>query len=109
MRPKLREGTIVVVNESLFEGELDRERWQVFDVPATRIATELGSALAACMVLVAAYARITGVVGLDALIGGMQEAVPSYRRQHLENNEKALRAGFEHAPAQIAPVWESAA
>ena len=56
-----------------------------------------------------AYARITGVVGLDALIGGMQEAVPSYRRQHLENNEKALRAGFDAAPAAVAPVWGNAA
>lgn len=108
MRPKLRDGTIVVVNESLFEGELDRSAWQVFDIPATRIATELGNTLAACLVLTAAYARITGIVGLDALIAGMREAVPSYRRQHIESNEKALRVGFEHTSPGVAPLWESA-
>jgi len=109
LRPKLREGSIVVVNESLFEGELDRDQWRVFDIPATRIATDLGSALAACLVLVAAYARLTGIVGLEALIAGMRESVPAYRQQHLEANEKALRAGFEHAQSTVAPVWKGAA
>lgn len=109
LRPKLRPGSIVVVNESLFEGELDRDAWRVFDIPATRIATELGNTLAACLVLAAAYARITGVVGLDALVAGMKQAVPSYRRQHVESNEQALRAGFEHASPGVTPVWESAA
>ena len=109
MRGKLRKGSIVVVNASLFEGELDRDGWRVFDVPATQIATELGNTLAACLVLTAAYARITGIVGLDALIAGMKESVPSYRRQHIESNEKALRAGFEHSAPSLAPVWEGAA
>jgi Pyruvate/2-oxoacid:ferredoxin oxidoreductase gamma subunit len=109
VRAKLRPGSVVVVNESLFEGELDRDAWRVFDIPATQIATELGNTLAACLVLTAAYARLTGVVGLPALVSGMREAVPSYRRQHIESNEKALRAGFEHAVPGVVPVWESAA
>jgi 2-oxoglutarate ferredoxin oxidoreductase subunit gamma len=57
------------------------------------------------MVLVAAHARITGLVGLDALVAGMRESVPPYRRQHVEANEKALRAGFEHPAPGQAPAW----
>ena len=109
VRAKLRPGSIVVVNASLFEGELDREAWQVVDVPATQIATDLGNTLAACLVLTAAYARITGVVGIEALVSGMKASVPSYRQQHIESNEKALRAGFEHATPGASTVWESAA
>ncbi len=45
-----------------------------------------------------AYARVTDLVGLESIVEAMREAVPSYRRQHLEVNERALRAGFEAAP-----------
>ena len=105
---KLREGAVVMCNASLFEGELDRERHRVFDVHATATATELGTPLAACMVLVGAFAAVTQIVGIDALVSGMREAVPPYRRQHVEANEKALRAGYGAAPAGEAPLWAAA-
>ena len=75
----------------------------------TKIATDIGNTLAACLVLTAAYARITGVVGIDALVDGLKEAVPSYRRQHIETNERALRAGWDAVTAGAAPIWEDAA
>ena len=34
------------------------------------------------------------------------EAVPPYRRQHVEANERALRAGFDAVEALAAPAWE---
>ena len=61
--------------------------------------------MSAAMVLVAAYARITGLVGLEALVAGMRDSVPPYRRQHVEANEKALRAGFASAAPGLAPAW----
>jgi 2-oxoglutarate ferredoxin oxidoreductase subunit gamma len=96
---------VVVVNHPVFAAEIDRSAHRVFEVPAGEIATQIGSPLAASMVLVAAYARLTGIVGLDALVAGMRESVPPYRRQHLESNEKALRAGFEAVAAGAAPAW----
>ncbi|MGH0032432.1 MAG: 2-oxoacid:acceptor oxidoreductase family protein [Myxococcota bacterium] len=107
LRPKLGAGSLVVVNASLFEAELDRESLRVFDVPATAIATELGSPLAASMVLVAAYAALTGLLPLDALSAGMRESVPSYRRQHLETNDRALAAGYAAVPHGVVPAFPS--
>ena len=104
-RAKLRPGSVVCVNSSLFAGELDRAAWRVFDVPATEIAASLGGRLAAALVLTAAFARLTGLVGLDALLAGLRESLPPYRRQHVEANERALRAGFHHAAAGLAPAW----
>ena len=75
---------LVVRNASLFDAQTPDEDHRVFDVPATRIAGELGAPLAASLVLVAAYAGITKLVGLDSLVLGMRESVPAYRRQHLE-------------------------
>ncbi len=105
LRPKLRPGGIVAVNSTLFEGELDREGLRVLDVPATRIATDQGAPLSACLVLVSAFANATALLGLDSLLAGMRESVPPYRRQHLEANEKALRAGFTAASAGMAPAF----
>lgn len=104
---KLGAGSVVLVNASLFEGELDRESQRVFDIEATRIANEAGSALAASLALVGAYAAVTSLVGVDSLVAAMIDALPPYRRQHAETNEKALRAGFAAAPAGAAPAWES--
>ena len=105
LRPKLRPGGIVAVNSTLFEGELDREGLRVLDVPATRIATDQGAPLSACLVLVSAFANATALLWLDSLLAGMRESVPPYRRQHLEANEKALRAGFTAASAGMAPAF----
>jgi len=101
---RMRPGAVVVVNHPVFAAEIDRRAHRVFEVPAVEIATRIGSPLAASMVLVAAHARITGLVGLEALVAGMRESVPPYRRQHVEANEKALRAGFE-AAAPAVPAW----
>jgi Pyruvate/2-oxoacid:ferredoxin oxidoreductase gamma subunit len=105
VRAKLRPGAVVVVNASLFEGELDRRTQRVFEIPATELAAELGSPLAAAMVLVGAFASLTSLVGLEALVAGMRESLPPYRRQHVESNEKALRAGFGLAKPAAAPAW----
>jgi Pyruvate/2-oxoacid:ferredoxin oxidoreductase gamma subunit len=105
VRRKLLPDAVVVLNASLFEAEMDRASHRFFEVAATRIATELGAPLAASLVLVAAYAGLTGVVGIDALVEAMQGSVPAYRRQHLETNERALRAGYASVPRNAAPAF----
>jgi Pyruvate/2-oxoacid:ferredoxin oxidoreductase gamma subunit len=108
LAPKLRRGAIVVVNSSLFERELDRVMHRVFDVPVSDIAAELGAPLAASMVMVGAYASLTGLVTLDGVLAGMQESIPPYRRQHIDANERAIRAGWSSVQPLGAPAWEVA-
>ena len=85
---------MIVVNSSLFEGDVDRDAHRVFDVPVTDMAADLGNSMAASMVMVGAYAAITGLVTLDGALDGMRESIPPYRRQHVEGNERAIRAGL---------------
>ncbi|MHB8669472.1 MAG: 2-oxoacid:acceptor oxidoreductase family protein [Acidimicrobiales bacterium] len=108
--PKLVPGSVVLVNSSLFEGELDREAWRVFDVPVTDLAAGLGHPMTASMVMVGAFAAITGLVGLDAAVAGMAASVPPYRRQHVDANAEAIRAGWDAAAdlRLAAPAWEPA-
>ncbi|HET6812267.1 MAG TPA: 2-oxoacid:acceptor oxidoreductase family protein [Acidimicrobiales bacterium] len=104
-RARIRPGGIAVANGSLIGSDLPHDGIELFLVPAGRIATELSAPMSASYVLLGAYAAITGLVGVDALIGAMKEMVPSYRTQHLAANEAALRAGAEAGPVGAAPAW----
>jgi Pyruvate/2-oxoacid:ferredoxin oxidoreductase gamma subunit len=103
--PKLRDGGVVVVNDSTFGADLDAVPTRSFRVPGTELAAGLGNELAASMVILGAYAAITGLVTLEALHGGMRESIPAYRRQHVELNERALTAGFDAVDRLAAPAW----
>jgi len=92
---KLLDGALVVVNDDTFESPLDTDRYRVVRVPATVHAAELGHALGGSMVMASAYAALSGVVGIDALLEGMRESIPSYRTQHIAANEMTLLAGYE--------------
>ena len=103
---KLREDAIVVVNTSVFEGAVEAvgHRLRVFPVEATRIAADLGHPVGGALVLLAAFAALTGLVSLAGLLAGMRESVPAYRQQHVESNEKALREGFGALPPGAASL-----
>ena len=103
--PKVREGGLVLVNDATFETPLDGDRYQVFRVPATDLAASLGDELGGSMVMAGAYAGITGLVGLDALIEGMRESIPPYRTQHIARNEQAIRVGYDSVDHLAAPAW----
>jgi Pyruvate/2-oxoacid:ferredoxin oxidoreductase gamma subunit len=105
--PKIRDRGVVVVNDTTFGSDLDDLPARSFRVRASELAAEVGNELSASMVLLGAYAGLTGLVTLDALHAGMRESVPAYRRQHLEINERALNAGFDAVDRLTAPAWES--
>ncbi len=105
LRTKLRPNAVVLLNSTLFEGELERESYRVFDLPASERAAELGNPMTASMWMTGAYAGITGLVGIDAAVEAMQQSLPPYRQQHIEANERALRVGFESVEGQAAPAW----
>ena len=104
-RDRIRHGGVIVVNSNLMPDTVGRDDCQIFPIPAGTLAIEAGAPLGAAYVALAAYATITGVVSLDALIAAMRELVPPYRTQHLIGNEAALRAGAAAAPALAAPAW----
>ena len=109
VRARLRPQALVLVNAGVFDAALDRAQHRVFEVPAREIAAEIGSPLAASLVLIGFYAGATGMVSADALVEAMRASLPGYRQQHAAQNEKALRAGFAAAPPGAAPAWSGAA
>jgi 2-oxoglutarate ferredoxin oxidoreductase subunit gamma len=105
---KVRPGGLILVNDTTFEVPLDDREFRVVRFPASEIADELGSSMAAAMVMTGAYVGLTGLVGLDATVAGMREAVPPYRTQHVDANEAAIRAGYKRFELRF-PAWAAEA
>lgn len=105
IRPKLRPDGIVVANEEILEAPLEVTTGELLLVPATRLAREADAPNAAALVLLAAFATATGIVKPTSLTEALASALPSYRRQFLESNQRALAAGAAAVPALSSPAW----
>jgi 2-oxoacid:acceptor oxidoreductase gamma subunit (pyruvate/2-ketoisovalerate family) len=104
-RAKLRAGSVVLVNSTVFEGSFDADEYQVLEVPATDLAVDLGNIMTASMIMLGAYVAATGMVALDSLDDAVTASLPSYRSQHVARNVAAIRAGFEVVPRNVSPAW----
>jgi 2-oxoglutarate ferredoxin oxidoreductase subunit gamma len=104
--PKVVPGGLVVVNATVFEGELGRDDVEVVSLPLSETAEELDSPVLLSMVLAGSYAALTGMVSIDAVLDAMRASVPPYRQQFVPGNEKAIRAGAELVSARHRAFWE---
>ncbi len=95
---------VLFVNTSVVDRPEVARGCTVVEVPANDIALTLGSAMAASMVMVGAYAAATGLVGLASLAAASRASLPSYRTQHATLNDEALRAGFGSVTLSV-PAW----
>lgn len=105
VRDRLRSGGLVLVDTSVFRGEIGRDDLVVVGLDASTMAIELGAPQTCGMVALGAFAAASGLVGLESLIAAVPRLLPPYRAQHAAVNERALRAGHEAAPALVAPAW----
>lgn len=96
-QPSVKPGGRLIVNSSLIDPSSVRDDCQVLAVPANAAAEEIGSVRAANMIILGAYARLTGAVSLDSLIGSLPEVLPAHRQKFIPLNEQALRRGAELA------------
>lgn len=101
---KLRPGSLIVVEETSAAELCRTEGHRVISVPGAKLAAEIGNPVTMGLIILAAFNSITGLVSVNSLVSAMKELVPSYRRQHVETNERALRLGALNAPAGAALV-----
>ena len=74
--PKIRDGGVVLVNDTTFSADLGDVTARSFRVPATDLAAEVGNELAASMVIPGAYAAITGLVSWTPCTPGCASPSP---------------------------------
>ena len=91
--PELREGGALLIDETLVMPHYARDDIRVYQIPATRIAEELGRKIVANIVMLGFFTAITKVVSLEA----MQEAVAtSVPKAAIDLNLMAFQRGYEY-------------
>lgn len=108
---RLRPGSLVLVNTTVFEAAVDWSPYVLVEVEATRLAQETTGAQSAAMVMLGAYAAVTRLVGVASLGAAVPAALPPYRAQHAARNVSAIELGAASvgAAAGSFPAWEPAA
>jgi 2-oxoglutarate ferredoxin oxidoreductase subunit gamma len=103
--PELKEGGILIVEQDLVRvSDLNKEV-QVYSVPATRIAEELGKRMVLNSVMVGFFTAVTRLLDAEAVRNAVVDSVPpSFLKLNLTAFEKGLEYG---AIALAAPVSEA--
>ncbi len=91
--PELKEGGILIVEQDLVRvGDLNKDT-QVYSVPATRIAEELGKRMVLNSVMVGFFTAVTHLLEPDAVRKAVADSVPP---SFVELNVKAFDRGLEY-------------
>lgn len=91
--PTVAPGGLLVVNGSLTNQAISRDDIEVVIIPATDIASRLGSLQLTNMVLLGALLAANPVIPLRALHTALENHLPEHRRNLLALNFQALEQG----------------
>lgn len=89
----IQSGGLFFLNSSLVEAEIIRGDIEIVNVPANKIAEDLGSIRAANMVMLGAFTKKSGVVALSNVAEALKHILGA-KKKLLESNEKALLTGY---------------
>ncbi len=88
-------GGTIIINSSLIDKKVSRTDVETYYVNANELATELGTAKAANMVMLGAYLELFKPVSLDSALHAFLKVFGEDKAKLLPLNEKALKAGAE--------------
>lgn len=95
--PLVKAGGVLIVNSSLVKEKSTRDDIRVLYIPASDIATELGNARMANIVLLGALIQVTGIVSAATVGQELDTHLSERQRKWLEPNKKALQQGSDLA------------
>ena len=96
--PELKRGGILIVEQDLVRVDGLPENTQVYSVPATRIAEELGKRMVLNSVMVGFFTAVTHLLDAEAVRKAVANSVPAAFRQL---NLQAFEKGFEHGTTAL--------
>ena len=93
-RPEMAEGGLLVIDSGLVRPRAEEGAYH--EIPATRIAEELGKKIVANVVMLGFFTAVSEVVGRQAVEAALRSTLPA---RHLDLNLRAFAAGYEYAAA----------
>jgi 2-oxoglutarate ferredoxin oxidoreductase subunit gamma len=90
--PELKDGGILIVEQDLVRVSDTNKDIQVYSIPATRMAEELGKRMVLNSVMVGFFTAVTRLLNADAVRKAVADSVP---KSFLDLNLKAFEKGLE--------------
>ncbi|MDY7077752.1 MAG: 2-oxoacid:acceptor oxidoreductase family protein [Chloroflexota bacterium] len=91
--PDFRRDGLLIVDADLVELDEGAEGLRVFDIPATRLAEELGRRIVANVVMLGFVAAVTDIASPEAVRQAVLDSVPKGTE---ELNERAFETGLQY-------------
>ena len=88
-------GGKIFVDSSLVTRKVERTDVEVYYIPASGMAREMGVPTLANMVLLGALVKATGCVTEEGLDAGLMKVIPARKADMLDVNRKMLKAGMD--------------
>ena len=98
-KDKVAPGGKMIINSSLASGDAGRLDVDSKPVCANEIAEKLGNPRGANMVMLGAYAKLSGLVSVESLASSISEVFPNFKPAVVEANVAAIKAGYEAVQA----------
>ncbi len=91
---KIRAGGLVVANSSL-TGPLTVADAELIELPATKMAAELGNEQATNMIMLGAYVEVRGLLQLSYFEAALKTVLPDRHHKHIPLNLEAAKLGAQ--------------
>ncbi len=86
----------IFIDSSLIDRKVQREDVEVFYIPATEMAHEMGAPTLANMILLGALVKQTGCISEETLDAALLKVVPPRKADLIDLNRKALALGKDY-------------
>ena len=89
-------GAKIFVDSTLISRKVERDDVDVYYIPATRMAQELGVPTLANMIILGKVIREAGVVSFDGMEDALKKVVSARKANLIDVNLKAIKAGYDY-------------
>lgn len=90
---RIRPGGLLIINSSLVTRVSERKDIEIIDLNATDLASDLGNARVANMILLGAFIELTKIVSSDSIIESLKKVLSQEKHHLIEVNKQALNKG----------------
>ncbi len=89
-------GSKIFVDSTLISRKVERDDVEVFYIPATKMAQELGVPTLANMIILGKVIKEAGVVSFDGMEDALKKVVSARKANLIDVNLKAIKAGYDY-------------
>jgi Pyruvate/2-oxoacid:ferredoxin oxidoreductase gamma subunit len=97
--PEVKKGGLIIYDSSLIDIKPKRQDIEILEIPATKMADDLGNTRIANMIVFGAYMGYTGLMGKETIYESLKSAIK--HRRFMDINIKAVDAGYQFGKDKI--------